>query len=125
MKTDELGDVSDSDRRVLIETIDYNRLSETALQLALESKLVPDAFIAKAALKLCATLRNDLAAANSVIRRQKIDFDAVIASARDSILLRELELVRSSTTYGLLSHVPSRSELIGEKGFCFDSLKEC
>jgi len=75
--------MNDSDRQSLLDSIDYNRLSENSLQTALDSKLVPAAFVAKAALNLCAALRADLEAANEVMRRQKMeDLDRALSGSR-------------------------------------------
>lgn len=82
MTVDKLDGMDDTERQSLLDSIDYNRLSETALQTALDSKLVPAAFIAKAALNLCASLRADLEAANAVIGRKKTD--AVSRSSQDT-----------------------------------------
>ena len=84
LRADKSSDVNDTDRQSLLDSIDYNRLSENSLQTALDSKLVPAAFVAKAALNLCATLRSDLEAANEVIRRHKTDLDRAINGGTSS-----------------------------------------
>jgi hypothetical protein len=64
--------VDDKKKQELLETIDFSRLSESTLQRAYDSGLVPGAYVTKAALTLCAKLRSDLDAAKVIIRDQEI-----------------------------------------------------
>lgn len=81
---DKSTDMDESERQSLLDSVDYNRLSETALQTALDSKLVPAAFIAKAALNLCSSLRNDLEASNALIRLQKAEMERLVTGGRNT-----------------------------------------
>lgn len=54
-----------------MDSVDYSRLSEDALQAAFDSKLVPGHHIAKAALRLCSQLRRELTAAKAVVEHQE------------------------------------------------------
>jgi hypothetical protein len=102
--------MDESERQSLLDSIDYNRLSETALQTALDSKLVPAAFVAKAALNLCSRLRNDLEAANALIRLQKAELERIVSGNRSS---GSRELGRTSVYNGLGTSVdlPDSSQL--------------
>lgn len=53
-----------------METVDFSRLSESTLQRAYDSQLVPGAYITKAALSLCAKLRAELDATRATVRAQ-------------------------------------------------------
>jgi len=60
-----IADIDEAEKQSLLESIDYERLSEVALQQAHDSQLVPDRIIAKAALALCTKLRSELDGYNS------------------------------------------------------------
>jgi len=70
---DKVAEKDEIEKQSLLESIDYGRLSETALQTAFDSKLVPASLIAKASLNLCTKLRSELDAANAVIRIQEAE----------------------------------------------------
>lgn len=64
--------MDDKKKQELLETIDFGRLSESTLQRAYDSGLVPGAYVTKAALTLCAKLRSDLDTAKAIIRDQEL-----------------------------------------------------
>ena len=67
--------MEDSEKESLLNNVDFRRLSESALQNAYESQLVPDLFVTKAALALCAKLRHELETARDIIRTQQEELD--------------------------------------------------
>ena len=85
--------LSDEQKLALVESIDYTRLSETALQRAYETELVPSSQVTKAALALCRKLREELREAQEVISGQE----------------RELEGHKLDTLAKYKMSVPSRS----------------
>ena len=100
--------MDENERQSLLDSIDYNRLSESALRTALESKLVAAAFVAKAALNLCGTLRTDLEAANAVIRLQKAELERISPGNR-STASRELLRVSTYNSNGASFDAPDSS----------------
>ena len=67
--TDKIS-VTEEEKQELMETVDFSRLSESTLQRAYDSQLVPGSYITKAALALCAKLRSELDSSRAVIRVQ-------------------------------------------------------
>ena len=47
-------------QKELLSVIDFNKLSETTLELCKESKFIPSEFVTEAALALCSKLRKEL-----------------------------------------------------------------
>ena len=62
---------SDDERKELLEVVDCSRLSEATLMRAYESELVPKEYITKAALALCARLREQLHEAKATVIQQE------------------------------------------------------
>jgi hypothetical protein len=76
LSKDKSNDSVDGDeRQSLIDSINYGRLSESALQDAFDSNLLPVDLIAKAALNLATKLRTELDSANAVIRMQEAELE--------------------------------------------------
>ena len=86
--------VADKDKEALLETVDFRRLSEEALQNAYDSKLVPDPYVTKAALALCAKLRGELETARDIIRTQEEELDKFGLAGRASTWLHGVETGR-------------------------------
>jgi hypothetical protein len=82
----------------MLEIVDFRRLSEAALQHAYDSKLVPDPYVTRASLALCARLRAELETARDIIRSQEIELDRFgLSGGRASSWLHGVESGRDST----------------------------
>ena len=67
-----------------MESIDYSRLSETTLMRAYETELVPQSYVTKAALDLCAKLRQELQEAKHIIISQERELENINAAKLSS-----------------------------------------
>lgn len=71
--------LTDEEKQGLLESIDYSRLSEAALQRAYETELVPQSYVTKAALDLCSKLRHELEEAKHIIISQERELEKLNA----------------------------------------------
>ena len=68
-------ELTDEQKQTLLGSVDYSRLSEAALMRAFQSDLIPQNYVTKAALDLCAKLRCDLNEAKVVIIAQEREIE--------------------------------------------------
>ena len=67
--------LTDEQKQSLLGSIDYSRLSEAALLRAYETELVPQSYVTRAALELCAKLRQELDEAKHIIISQERELE--------------------------------------------------
>lgn len=67
--------MTDEQKQSLLGSIDYSRLSEAALLRAYETELVPQSYVTRAALELCAKLRQELDEAKHIIISQERELE--------------------------------------------------
>ncbi|CAH1784836.1 unnamed protein product [Owenia fusiformis] len=69
LKTDQIS-ITDEERTALHKMVDFSKVNEKTLQKAFVTKVVPCEYVTKAAIDLCAKLREELANAKSLIKIQ-------------------------------------------------------
>ena len=86
--TSEKLNLEEDEKQKLLDLIDFNKLSEDALQKAYEADIFPSNHVTKAALALCSKLRSQLDNAKEVIKTQEVELNKFGLGGRGSLWLK-------------------------------------